>query len=124
MSAVSIVPYKEISIVYTDLSNMQIDEAIKGINETRGIIPKYPENSVYSMMNISEVRYNVALQNEIAEVAKLNGKHVKATVIVGLSPITKLMAKATIKLTGRKAALFDDVESGKKWLYQVHLENK
>ncbi|MGL1888621.1 MAG: hypothetical protein OCD76_19065 [Reichenbachiella sp.] len=124
MSAVSVVPYKEISIVYTDLSNMQIDEAIKGINETRGIIPNYPENSVYSMMNISEVRYNVALQNEIAEVAKLNGKHVKATVIVGLSPITKLMAKATIKLTGRKAAIFDDVESGKEWLYQVHLGNK
>ncbi len=124
MSAIGIITYKDLRVVYTNLEGLTIEEAMKGINAAIDVIHQYPHKSVYSLVNMTDMRFNSELRDEISRVGKINAPYMKATVIVGLTSITKLMAKAIIKLTGRKAALFDDVESGKEWLYQVSIDNK
>ncbi|MCV9388760.1 STAS/SEC14 domain-containing protein [Reichenbachiella ulvae] len=121
---VSKMTYKDVEIITTDLSGLTIDEGNKVLNEAVAVISKYPEKSVLSLINVEGIKINSAFLDEIKEVGKKNGPYVKGTAVVGLTSMTKLMARAIIKFTGRKAALFDDEESALAWLYQVHLGEK
>ncbi|UXP33856.1 hypothetical protein N6H18_07845 [Reichenbachiella agarivorans] len=117
--SVTSIPYKDITIIQTDLSGKSIDEGIDVLREAVEVISKYPANSVLSLINVTGLRFNSTYLNEIKMVGKKNAPFVKGTAAVGLTSMTKLIAKTMIQFTGRKAELFDDEESAKEWLYLV-----
>lgn len=121
---ISKLTYKDIEIIKTNLSGLTLEEGNRVLQEAVDVISKYPENSVLSLINVEGIKVNSAFLDEIKAVGRKNGPYVKGTAAVGLTSMTKLMAKAIIKFTGRKAALFDDEESAMEWLYQVHLGEK
>lgn len=116
--------YKGIEIICTNLSGLTKEDGHEVLQEAIDIIGKYPKKSVLSLINAEGIRINSAFLDEIKEVGKKNDPYVLGTAVVGLTSMTKLMARGVIKFTGRKAELFDDEESAMEWLYQVHLGNK
>ncbi|SHJ90715.1 hypothetical protein SAMN04488028_102100 [Reichenbachiella agariperforans] len=122
--SVEIISYKDISIIYTNLSGLAKEEGFEVLQEAVDVISQYPPKSVYSLINVEGIKINSAFIDEIKRVGKSNAPYVKGTAAVGLTSMTKLIARTMIKFTGRKAELFDTVEDAKEWLYLVHMGEK
>ncbi|PIB33992.1 hypothetical protein BFP72_00365 [Reichenbachiella sp. 5M10] len=117
--SVEVISYKDISIVYTDLSNKTIEEGTQTLQQAVEVVSQFPLGSVYSLLNVEGIRFNSQYLDEIKKVGKLNAPYVKGTAAVGLTSMTKLIGRAIIKFTGRKAELCETIDDAKEWLYQV-----
>ncbi|MGL1888622.1 MAG: hypothetical protein OCD76_19070 [Reichenbachiella sp.] len=121
---ISLVPYKDIKVLYTDLSGLPMEDAISVLEETLILVPKYPERSVYSLLNVKGMRFGTDVMKTFNKVGKNNGPYVKATAVCGLTSMTRLLAKGVVSASKRKADFFNEPEESKEWLYQVSIGNK
>ncbi|MDF9796656.1 hypothetical protein OKW21_001919 [Catalinimonas alkaloidigena] len=117
----SIIKYKTISIVYTDVANCSGDTAIPYFEEVQQIASTFDDKSMFSLVNAKETRFNSRLLSVIKETVKKNNPKVKATAVYGLSQLSILMVNSIISITGRKMMLFDSLADAKEWLYEEHL---
>ncbi|MBX2841853.1 MAG: hypothetical protein KTR26_08770 [Flammeovirgaceae bacterium] len=124
MGAVSIITYKGLKMVYTDLSNCTAAEATLVFLDCKKVIQSQPEGSVYSLVNIENIRYNSELVKTIKGVVKSNKPWVKAASIHGLSTLTQIMFKSVILFTGRDIYPVNSLEDAKEWLYQKWKKNE
>lgn len=121
---ISEIEYKEIKILYTDLSNLGIEEAIKVLEETLVEVPKHGEKSVLSLVNVENMRFGSELMKTFNKVGKNNLNYVIGTAVVGLTSMMRLLAKGVISASGRKADFFGpgEIEKAKDWLYKISKE--
>lgn len=123
MNYVKNIAYKELSIIYSNLSNLDQDIAKSTMRSTVGIITKMPLKSAYSLINLDGLTLTRDLIAEIKLVGAKNTPYVKATAICGLNPMASFLANSVIKITKRNAKLFKSPEEGKAWLYQESLKS-
>ncbi|MEO9966800.1 MAG: hypothetical protein ABJF11_13465 [Reichenbachiella sp.] len=116
------ISYKGLSILYTDLSNLDEESAKTTVQSTVGIVNKMPLKSVYSLIDLEGLTLSRALIAEIRAVGTVNAPFVKATAICGLNPMARFLANSVIKATKRNAKLFSNPEDGKAWLYEESLK--
>lgn len=107
------------TIVCTDLSNLGPEESPAVMDEVVKVIAKNEEKSVYSLVDMSNIRFNKVVIAKVTDIARQNEPYVIATAIVGLNSVTKLIAKSVIKLTGRNTELFNSMEEAKEWLHRL-----
>lgn len=117
MSTCSVIKFKDIDIVYTDISDASPEQAIVSFERNQEIIAQMPLKSVYSLVNAKNARFNKNLIQTIKETVKKNNPHNKATAVSGLSQLSRLMVNSIISFTGRDMKLTETVEEGKEWLY-------
>lgn len=88
--------------MYIDLSNFKSNEDFK--NETaliEPIIAKYPENSLYTITNIENVRFDTNSKEVVANYMKNNKPYVKNGVVIGIDGIKKILVTMVMKMSGR-----------------------
>ncbi len=117
MPSCTTIKYKTIDIVYTDISGASPEEAIQVFDQNQQIIAGFPENSVYSLVNAKDARFNSRLIQKIKETVKKNNSKNKATAVCGLSHLTRLMVNSIVSFTGRQMKLTETVDEAKEWLY-------
>ncbi|MEO9803004.1 MAG: hypothetical protein ABJF04_07140 [Reichenbachiella sp.] len=122
MKLVNSITHKGLSIIYSNLSNLDHDIAKSTMQSTVGVITEMPLKSVYSLINMEGLVLSRDLIAEIKSVGTANAPFVKATAICGLSPMASFLANSVIKVTKRNARLFKTPEEGKDWLYQESLK--
>ncbi|GAA0893147.1 hypothetical protein GCM10009122_28260 [Fulvivirga kasyanovii] len=122
MASCNVVKYKELDIVYTDISNASPEEAMVVFDENQLIISKMPLKSVYALVNAKDARFNSSLIQKIKETVKKNNPHSKATAVCGLNALSRLMVNSIIAFTGRQMKLVETEEEGKDWLYKKYQE--
>lgn len=123
MASCNVVKYKELDIVYTDISNASPEEAMAVFDENQLIISKMPLKSVYALVNAKDARFNSSLIQKIKETVKKNNPHSKATAVCGLNALSRLMVNSIIAFTGRQMKLVETAEEGKDWLYKKYKES-
>jgi hypothetical protein len=95
------------NFVYIDVSNIKKNEDfIKIIDIIKPLIAKYPENSVYTIVNVENILFDTETKGIAAECFTHNNPYVKCGAIIGLDGIKKMMVNAIVKLSGRKNMLF------------------
>lgn len=124
MADCTIITYKDVKIVYTDISGTFGNEAIPCFEKSQEIAREFAEGTMLSLVNATEARYNSSLLSTIKETVKKNNTKVKATAVCGLNPLTTLMVNSIILITGRNMKLVDTFEEAQEWLYQVEKESK
>lgn len=124
MNHVNSIPHKGISIIYSDLSNLDNDSAKIAMQSAMNIITKMPLKSVYSLVNLQGIEYTRELMAEIKATGTTNTPYVKATAICGLNPMASFLANSVIKMTKRNAKLFRNPDEGKAWLYQESVKSR
>ena len=88
---------------YFDLSGLKSnDEYIKVIEDSKSLISKYSENSLYTITNIEGVRYDTTTKKVVAEWMTHNRPYVKYGVCIGVDGIKRIMLNAIFALSGRK----------------------
>ena len=117
-----ILKHKDISIVYSDYSDLTPDEAAKYMELSVKSITSHPPKSVYTLLNIKGMRYNTSLLKSIKEMTQQTSPFVLATAVIGVSAITKMIVKSALKFSERKITFLDTAESAKDWLYKISQE--
>jgi len=90
------------NFVYIDLSGIKVNEefteVIKGI---KPVIARYPENSLYTITSIENIRVDTEALDLIADYMKFNKPYVKYGAVIGLDGVKKLMLNLVFRLSGR-----------------------
>lgn len=116
MRSIERIPYKGVSIMYTNASGLETDEALDLFRSTVGTVEKMPLKSVLSLVNLKGVELSRSFNNELKSITEQNSPYIKATAICGLSAMASFIAKSIIRFTKRNAKFFDDIEEAKVWL--------
>jgi 3-deoxy-D-arabino-heptulosonate 7-phosphate (DAHP) synthase len=109
-----------LSFVYIDVSHFKNNnEFIKIIDAVQQTIAKYPEQSVYTIINIDGIMFDSYTKEITAKCFERNKPYVKYGAVIGADGIKKIMVKAIFKISGRKNVHFClSKEQAIEWLLQ------
>jgi len=90
------------NIVYIDFSGLYTDQAfLEVIKKAEPAIARHPEQSVYTITNVANLRFDSHTKEIAATYTAHNKPYVKHGIVIGLDGIKKMMAHAVFKLSGR-----------------------
>lgn len=93
-------------------------EALATIEESKRIVRTQPERSLLILTNVKDARYNAAVMQGMKELAAHNTPYVRASALVGMSGLHRIVYQAVVMFSKRKIQVFDDVDAAKDWLVQ------
>jgi hypothetical protein len=102
-----------------DIAEMQIkDEQLihQHIETAKQNIKKQPLKSVLHLTNVTNTRFDTKMANIIKEYAEHNSPYIKASVVVGVTGLQKIVLQTIKTVTGRNFYIADTVDEGLKWL--------
>lgn len=109
--------YKGRDIFHMDFSNLKNVQEINGvINESVKFIRVKPPTSLYCLTNISGMHFNNEIKDVFQNFVKGNKPFVKASAVVGLSPLQQIVYNGLMKITGRDIKSFSNLDDAKEWL--------
>ncbi|MTI21707.1 hypothetical protein E1176_11805 [Fulvivirga sp. RKSG066] len=120
MASCEIIQFKDVEIVYTDVSHSTIEDCLKVIEANHAIIKKQPERSVLSLVNVDKTQFNTALINKVRENVRRNNPYVIATAVIGLSAFKRIMLDTIVSLTGRNIIALESFEEARLWLHDQY----
>ena len=114
---VSLIHYRGVEIIYVDFSNLALHDVSPVIEQAKIIIRNKPQHSVRILTNITNTGFNSEVGEAFKAFTQHNKPYVKASAIVGLSGMQKIMFTAITKFSGRNdIKSFDQLEKAKDWL--------
>lgn len=95
------------NFVYINFSGLTSDNEFLAVTDViKDVIAKYPEQSVYTITNIENVRFDTNSKEIVAKYMEHNKPFVKYGVVIGLDGIKKMLVQTILKLSGRENLLF------------------
>jgi hypothetical protein len=79
-------------------------------------IARRPEGSLLTITNVKGTRFSVGTTEDIKRYSEHNRPYVKASAVVGLSPMQRVVFLAVKPFLTQTIATFDDVPSAMAWL--------
>jgi len=106
--------------VYIDLSGLKADEdLVKVIDQAKPVIALSPENTLFTITNIADVRVDTNSKDIIVKYLEHNRPYVKCGAVIGTDGIKNMLLKTIMKLSGRSNIHFCFTkEQAVKWLLQ------
>jgi hypothetical protein len=100
---------------FTRIENTQ--DAMEVIDFAREFVARQPPNSLHTLSDITDSRYDRDVTTGLQELAKHNKPYVIAGAAVGVSGLQKVVFRSILAFSGRKnIKLFDDRPSAMDWL--------
>jgi hypothetical protein len=105
-------------ILLLDFSHCSTDEAINIIDEAIEVIRSQPESSLLIVTDVTGAKYDLKVIEKFKEFTNGNKPYVKASAVVGLDELQKVVYNAATLFSKRTLPLFDDIEKAKDWLIE------
>jgi hypothetical protein len=106
-------------IYLIDIEGLAPEQVIEVIPVVARDVRARPPKSVCTLMSVKGVRLSPAMNEKLKELAAGNAPHVKASAIVGLAPLQKVVLTAVAMFTRREFKLFDTLDQAKDYLAGV-----
>lgn len=103
-------------ILLLDLSNSHANEVLKVIEEAKEIICARPENSILTLTDVTNARFNQEVGEGMKQFTLHNKPYVKAGAVVGITGLKRIIFNAVMAFSQRKLEPFDDREQAAEWL--------
>ena len=117
MERVRFTKHKGKDILIVDVSDSRnAEENIAVITEARKHIDIQAPKSLLLLTNVTNAHYDPKAADAMKAYSKANTPYVKASAVVGVSGIKRVIYQAIVKMTGRHIATFDTVEQALDWL--------
>jgi hypothetical protein len=117
MERIRAVLHKGKEILIVDVSNSRgADTSIDILAKAREQIDCRAPGSVRLLTDVTNTHYDAAGAEAMKAYSKANTPFVKASAVVGVVGIKRVLFQAVIKLTGRRIVAVDSVEAGLDWL--------
>jgi len=121
MASVHEINYKGKTIFCLDVAGLKLKdkpEFQKLIENAKEQICKYPPKSLLSLTNVADTGFDTEVAAVIGEYAAHNTPYIKASAIVGISGVQKVVLAAIKAITGRDFYLADTVGEALEWLVE------
>ena len=93
---------REKNFIYIDLSGVKSNyDFCKRVGAIMPVIEKYPLNSLYTITNVENTRFDSESKNSLRDYLKHNSLYVKYGTVIGMDGIKKIMAKSMFQVAGR-----------------------
>ena len=104
-------------ILMVDLSQTKDqNEAIAILERGEQMIKTQAPKSVLLITNIGDIRYDVNGVEAMKNFSNSITPYVRASTVVGVSGIKRVILRTITRLTGRNIMPFDDIEKARDWL--------
>lgn len=118
MPRVNFIDYKRNRILYLDFSECTIEEGSRTMEEARLVIDAQPPASVLVLSNVTRAQYNRETIKKLQEFVLQNRPFVKASAVIGLDGLKKVIFDLITKVAGRHMSVFATKEDAIAWLAQ------
>jgi hypothetical protein len=121
MAGVFELNYKGKNIICLDVAGMKLkdkQELKKHIAFAEEKIREHPTKSLLLITNVTGTGFDTEVSAIMGEYAMHNTPYVKASALVGVSGVQKVVLAAIKALTGRDFYLTDTMEEAQEWLIQ------
>ena len=117
MERIQFIEHKGKQIIYFDLTDSKDpQESIKHGRQVRELILSQPPKSVLLLTNVVGAHYNPEASDFMKQFSSDISPHVKASAMVGVTGIRRIILSALTRVSGRPITVFDTVEQAKDWL--------
>lgn len=113
------VNYKNKNILLLDFSNLSVRDIFKLLDESKSFICKQPKNSVLSLINITNIKYDANIINAFKKYVADNQNYILASAIYGASFFQGIAIETFVKSTSISIKICKDELEGKNWLVNV-----
>jgi hypothetical protein len=113
---VKFIRHHEKEILFLDFSNGKTEEILKVINDAKRVISGTPKNSLLTLTDVTNAHFNEEVGQGMKELTAHNGPYVKASAVVGITGLKKIIFSAIKAFSKRNIESFDDLEQAKHWL--------
>ena len=105
------------NFMYVDVSHIKQNSGFVDVVErVKPLISKYPEKSVYMILNIENIIFDTETKRIAAAGLTHNRPYVKYGTIIGVDGIKRIMFNVVLKITGRDMSIFFSKEQAIAWL--------
>lgn len=118
MERVKFIQHKWRQLLLLDFSCCSVHEAIITMDKAKKIIRSQPQSSVLILTDVTDARYNLEVVEKLKEFTNGNNPYVKASAVVGLDGLKKIVYNAVVMFSGRRLSVFEDIEKAKDWLIE------
>jgi len=95
------------NFIYIDFSCIKKKEdRAKSLEEIKLIIAKYPANSLYTITNITDTRFDSEVKKMLVDYVSHNKPYVKCGAVIGVDGVKKIMVNSIYKITERTKMFF------------------
>jgi hypothetical protein len=117
MPKVDFIMHQGVRILVLDVSHTKnIDENIAAFTAGREMAIKEPLKSVRLLTDVTQAHYTTEGVEVMKEFSKTCTPYIKASAVVGVSGIKRIIVQSLIKLTGRHIEIFGDRDKALEWL--------
>jgi len=114
---VALVTHKGASIVKVDLSHTaSVEENLEVLEQAKAIIGAKPPRSVLLLTDVTKAFFNARGIAAIKEWSAWNTPYLKASAVLGIWGIYRIVYEAVVKLVGREIVCFDTEADALDWL--------
>ena len=92
------------------------EETLREIGRSREVVRAQPPGSLLVLTNVRDARYNSAVIQAMKDLATHNAPYVKASAIVGMSGLHRIVYQTVVMMTRRKIQTFDTEAEALDWL--------
>lgn len=104
-------------ILYFDLTEIdRPDTVLPVLERAKALVRQEPARSVLTLTNVRNLRFNASGVAAFKAMVEHNRPYIRASAVVGLSPLHRVIYMAVVRLAGRTIPTFDDEASAKAWL--------
>jgi len=103
-------------ILFLNFAKCRIDEVSTVIEEAKRVIRTRPEKSVLTLVDVTEMRFDDRVTQHMKEFTAHNKPYVRASAVIGVTGLKKIILDAVMLFSKRKFHTFDTVEQAKTWL--------
>lgn len=116
MDRVTFIKHNGKEILLLDFSNCKPGDVFLIIDEAKKTIRSRPENSVLTLTNVTNMRFDDRVSQQMKEFTVHNRPYVRAAAVIGVEGVKKIIMDAVMLFSKRKFHSFDNIESAKNWL--------
>jgi hypothetical protein len=91
-------------------------ESLREIEHSKEVVARHPPDSLLVMTVVRDARYNQAVVQAMKELASHNKPYVKASAVVGMSGLHRIVYQAVLLFSRRNIQTFDDEAQALDWL--------
>ena len=108
--------YKGKNILVLDFTKATKETTPELIADMKAWIKQQPENSLYTLTDISGLRFDKQMIEHFKGFTVFNKPYVAAGVVIGLQGLQNIAFKAVMAFSERKLPSFESREEGMEWL--------
>ena len=117
MERVGFITHDGATILKVDLSHpANVEENLATMRKAKEVIGAQPPRSLLIMTDVTGTLFNIAAVEEMKRYSAFNTPFVKASAVIGISGLARIIYDAVVKVIGRSVATFKTEGEALDWL--------